>query len=890
MFGDHLNRRTFIDQTVKAGVACSIGLPWFSIDRNRCIDPINDPLLDWSFWEKYRTEIRHPALTLKPQDLDRARANIQNFEWARNYAGNIKRQADSFIGLIHGHGLEKLIETTTPGDPLWTPCPSCREKGFPVHPHGLWEWTITEPDKLVCEVCHETFPHVDYPEDVKLHTTWGIPQIITYYGGEPFIIFGFEKGRPSFTANIRSRKVQWCADACRTIAEAYLLDENPIYAKECKTILSRFAICYPHWLVHEGYGEYADMDPRIASKNILDLPQPEITPPPNQPDGKLWTGYWSAGRASGVGLESDFVRKVVEAYDFTCEAKTVNQNPVYSTEERIKIEKDLLLESTILLVCDKSINNKAVSNRTAVGMVGMCVGHPELMRFGLEGFQKTVNEWFLQDGGTKESSFYGLMTLGGIWDFAQSSRQYTDPIGYTDKSNSRIDGLNLYENPSYMDVWDAFYQGLQGDLTYPPYADSFHDMALDPSYAELMAANYDNHPEFLALLKEYCGKNLEHPSGPVPQRFYEKEMTDLDLISLNLPYDLALPSSPSSFSLYYRNPESSGRSTEPVQFKDWNPSDLRIGHMRTGVYGRESLLLLNASHWRGHNHSDSLNLYYWKNGEAILSDLGYLWDHPEKIMSSRTLAHNTVVINEKDQITRKRGGDMKYFRTSNHVKMMEAESSAYEEASIYRRTTAIIDHGEGRNYVVDFFRVQGGDTQDFVFHLDNTAYKVSDSSVWKVGEDPLYDFEKIKRASQLATWRIQWPVGDKMQVQGWMLSQKEEECFIGDGWGQKDWENSDVGAKATYVVRRCTGEGLKTFVSVYEGSDTGEFFVKNVTFESDQNLLIIDTSEGRDYVVSALQDQEIKLSTDAGTLSYEGHFVAVSIQDGKKNWELVQGV
>jgi len=79
------------------------------------------------------------------------------------------------------------------------------------------------------------------------------------------------------------------------------------------------------------------------------------------------------------------------------------------------------LESTILLVCDKVINNKSVSNRTASALVGMCVGHPELVRFGLEGFHKTVDGWFLPDGATSESPGYGMMTLGGIWDSRRRS-------------------------------------------------------------------------------------------------------------------------------------------------------------------------------------------------------------------------------------------------------------------------------------------------------------------------------------------------------------------------------------------------------------------------------------------------------------------------------------
>src|SRR6185369_12858747 len=168
--------------------------------------------------------------------------------------------------------------------------------------------------------------------------------------------------------------------------------------------------------------------------------------------------------------------------------------------------------------------------------------------------------------------------------------------------------------------------------------------------------------------------------------------------------------------LYYREPGLEEKNAPALALPDFCPPELRIGHMRTGAEGRESLLLLSASHWGGHHHEDSLNLTYWKKGAELLSDLGYLWDHPQKHQAARTVAHNTVLIDGKDQATKTRGGEVRFFRTSEHVKVMEAASQAYSDAGLYRRTSALIDHGSGRNYVVDFFRVQGGSTQDYVFH------------------------------------------------------------------------------------------------------------------------------------------------------------------------------
>ncbi len=325
-----LSRRKFIGGVATTGVGLYFGIsPVFAKRNGSTIQAVSEPLLDWTAWEQFRTTVKHPCLTIKAENLNYAHENIKRYGWAKDYASKTERIIKRYLHLITPEFLENMIEETTPGDPLWTPCPACRDQGKPVHPHGLWKWEIEKPEQLLCNICNTVFPNSKYPEDVIVYSSWGKPQKFTYCGGDPFKIFGYT-GRPSFSANIRSRKVQWIASYCRTLAEGYLITGNLQYANTCKDILMRLANCYPTWLVHVGYGEYADMDPRIASMNINKLPEPELCPPPNEPNKSLWTGFWSAGRASGVGLESDFVRKVVEAYDFTCNAINPGNSPFYT--------------------------------------------------------------------------------------------------------------------------------------------------------------------------------------------------------------------------------------------------------------------------------------------------------------------------------------------------------------------------------------------------------------------------------------------------------------------------------------------------------------------------------------------------------------------------------
>ncbi len=637
---------------------------------------------DWSEWQTYRGRVQHPAAAFKAADLARARRNIERYTWAKRYLANLRKNADGILPQVTADYLARMIERTTPG--CVGPCPACRAKGLPWHPNGQWSWSASKPDQLICSVCKTVFPNDEFPESIVLQSKWDPEQRFGFIGGEPFRCHGYVHARPSISGIIRANKVSHATGQLHILGLAYALTEDPKYARGAKAILLRFAEVLPKYLVRAGYGygEYADSDPHVAAERITNLPQEELVYPPNKPDRKLYAGYWAASRIGTSGMDGGWVCRVVQAYDLTCSARDGGA-AVYSEQERIHIERDVLLESTYLAVCDPAINNKSVGNRAGAAMVGMCVGHPGLVRFGLEGLRSTVDGWFLPDGGTSESSGYALMTMSGIQNLALVLRNYSDPAGYAGPDGQRLDHFDSFRDTRYGDCWQSLIWTLQGDLRHPPSADSYRTTSIGSSFAELIAIAYPN-DEHVAFLKELAGKDLGAGAGEQ--------------------------------ALFLREPGLESRAVPAFALHDVVFPFLAQAYLRTGATGRSSLALLNASNWGNHHHLDSLDLYYWKDGRELLSDLGYLWDHPDKKQTNRSGAHNLVMVDGEDQKTVGRAGSFHLFAITPHVKATEASSNAYDKAPLYRRTCIQIDHGEAGSYLVDIFRLRTGAKCQYVFH------------------------------------------------------------------------------------------------------------------------------------------------------------------------------
>lgn len=783
-----------------------------------------------------------PSVLYKEADWNDYYDKVQTSAEFRALAEQQIQSLRNEVSLAMGYdaaAIEHMIPTTTPNANLFTPCPNDPANGFP---HGSWQWSASDPDVIYCG--NMAFPNDQYPEEGVMTAHWGgVEQRITYYNREVYDYSGFPL-RPSFTSYIRAKKVTYMSNMVSKMAILYKLTGEAAYARQAKNMLLRFAEVYPHWLLHSGYGEFADMDPKTAAFSIDKLPKPELTAPPNAPNRSLYAGYWMAGRGNANGLEGAFILPLATAYDLLQNVQD-NQAPLLGDDDRLVIERDLLLESAALFLADPSINNKSISNRTAAAAIGVAVGEPKLVHFGLQGFNQLMSDWYKADGSPAETPAYGLQVIGYLWSLGEILEGYSDPPSYTPPAGaSRLDNLTVYNRDDYKMVYKTLGDALLPSMKYPVIGDSYMTSAPAGYYLGLGAKRAGL--SGLSSLLRFGGFALNGLEG----LFYRPD-------NLEQADPLRLPD---------------------VLFPQW-----KLAYLRGGADHMDSTAILNLSDWGGHRHLDSLDLSYWANGGEALSDLGYLWDSPDKPMTSRSAAHNLVVVDKANQRDSGRGGSVGFYETPGPVKATEASSRAYAQTDVYDRTVLLLNKTDRRpEYMVDLFRVRGGGSHDYMLHGATAGATIDRIQLLPGGEASVdsYGLTDVQSAATDQPWTVGWKnAGGAGWTKSWQVPLSvTESVYIGNGWGQRG--TADVGAELPYVVRRLDGSPQgSTFASVFESYAVAPGIRRAAALTAANSVYAPDVSAPTGLAIGGDGWQDLVLSTRSGATASPQTFSASGFED-----------
>ncbi|MBQ6698656.1 MAG: S-layer homology domain-containing protein [Oscillospiraceae bacterium] len=315
------------------------------------------------------------------------------------------------------------------------------------------------------------------------------------------------------------------------------------------------------------------------------------------------------------------------------------------------------------------------------------------------------------------------------------------------------EGYDLWRNPKFVKMyspWNAMQQvhrgqesigdqGLMGSFRVLP--DQAYELLVGFKNIENTAEEIEEELED-ASLSDSERKELEETrtalrdtAARIIQLVFENFTDGGDFLDMH--YDI-----------FTKNPESvqqdAERYIEEYGEYDWDKSALLAGYGFASLRGGSLYESVGAGGIRdtthdfwmyfgggetSHKQLDGLNIGINAYGISVSSDNGYpeytgAWPHRQQYTRT-TLAHNTVVVNEKNQVGLEKGGETLHFEAKDsRVKLMDVDySDVYVETDEYRRTVVSIDYDDEVSYGIDFFKVLGGNDHIYSFHASSdTVY------------------------------------------------------------------------------------------------------------------------------------------------------------------------
>ena len=672
-----------------------------------------------------------PRTMYKPEDIRNARRNVERYRWARALVQNWTSRAAFSLEQDRAF-FERLIPELTPGTHYGQTCPACVDPDLRRGDRNL-NWSVRAPDRLTCRDCDTVYPNEAYPETGVLE----LPrrgQTLSYYQtpGERALppeasdseraeqaLLGINNlpAMISMSGLTRYYRVRWAWNEALNLAKLYALTDEVAYAERALWILDRLARVFPNYLYKSYVGSWADACPAkvAASMGDPDTPRGGRLPPgavrhpyglPAQHTGEdeqgvystLYNGFWGAGRLSCHGMGSDAfpLLYLTKAYDLTRDALYPDGRPVADAAMHRRIVTDLIEAGCADYDHWDDLSNKGVATRSLSAAVGVLLEQPERVRRALDGFEQVLASRYHFDGFYSESPAYARHNYLSMRHLPEILHGYSDPPDYQPAEGARLEDLDLFSDGHFHRALLAMVRMLAPGNLKPVIGNSSPGTPLGSRYAEVLAARLGG--AYAGLRETLAGQPLDAGG--------------------------------SEYLLWYGSPELQADvpTALPLRsewFPGWHVGVLRGGRADTALY-----LVGNEHRWTlrtGHRHADTLHLSYYACGEELVSDRGYYSGSAHRTPDGRlgqrwtsgTLSHNLVVVDEANQSGVPRGSQLELFGSAPGVELIQASGvGVYSQCSEYRRTCALVRGPDGTPYVVDFFRVAGGQTHQYTFHAN----------------------------------------------------------------------------------------------------------------------------------------------------------------------------
>lgn len=600
--------------------------------------------------------------------MARVRAKIEKHDWARRHVGGAKRSCEWLVKMSD----EELWNFVPPPEQVRAinvciahDCPICGDEITRKAGHYPWVMRRDRPFKVECPVCKNVFPSNDF-EPWNVEGLNGKPE-----SGPGYVDKGIgwldTDGRRYYFVPYYIFWQRWVRDVLgglSTLSSAYLLTEDPVYAHKCAIMMAKIASEYERF-------DYANQAYHEGKKNI---------------PGRISDRIWSTGNNSTIAL----------AYDGIYPALADDKELLAFLKAKGLGDPRALIEDKMLYVMAKDVMRGFVAGNMGAHQKTLChlaivLGNDDPAKGPTT---KDMREWLMSGPGRVEDLLWNGFWREGLG--GESSPSYSS--GWCNSFYTIADllpklGVEIWDNPKLKKMADI---GI--DLTV---AGEFC-----PSIGDCGSARGTKRIGWSAHLQ---GRAFSHYKDPR----HAKLLKLMNASSRNLWDDVF-------------------DEEQVAKVVAEHGTDLGLKTRNLGGYGlavlesgrgqnRRGVTMYYGDANGGHGHKDRLNIEMFAYGRPMMTDDGYPTPFTRPNFydwrGANTYKHYCVMIDEAPHRNRN-AGDLNTLASAPQVQLMDASAEAVYAglASLYRRTTALIDISEERSYLLDIFRVRGGSQHDWCFH------------------------------------------------------------------------------------------------------------------------------------------------------------------------------
>jgi len=295
---------------------------------------------------------------------------------------------------------------------------------------------------------------------------------------------------------------------------------------------------------------------------------------------------------------------------------------------------------------------------------------------------------------------------------------------------------------------------------------------------------------------------------------------------------------------------------------------------------------------KSHYHFDAMNLGLFAKGLDLLPEYGYPavqfgdWHTPQALWHKKTAAHNTVVVDGKDQfggptestywsaggectapaaralngVCKSACSEAALCTLTDELQAIRASSPAQIKGKVYERTVAMVETGPADFYVFDVFRVTGGTDHAKMTH---TTFASAQPTGLRLAKSPDFGNNTLMRGFQtdadpVMGWNVDWKIEDKynynpkgrdVHLRYFDLT-RGVEASLAESWTVASATSTTEYWIPTVMARRRskTGELSSTFVSLLDPYESKQQ-IKRVTRldqEGDATVRVeVELNDGR---------------------------------------------